>query len=111
MDEGVVVTNGTDVPVEDIDPIAGFYASVVRETADGEAFFPGQRMSRLEALRSYTINNAYAAFEEDYKGSLEVGKVGDIVILDRDLLTVPEDQIRDVQVDYTIVAGEVRHAR
>lgn len=111
LDAGVVVTNGTDVPVEDIDPLAGFYAAVVRQTADGVPFFPGQRMSREEALRSYTINNAYAAFEEDYKGSLEVGKVGDIVVLDRDLLTVEAAELRDAQVDLTIVAGEVRYAR
>ena len=111
MDAGVVVTNGTDVPVEDIDPLEGFFASVVRQTADGDPFFPGQRMSRIEAIRSYTINNAYAAFEEDYKGSLEVGKVGDLVVLDRDILTVPDEELRDARVDLTIVAGEVRYAR
>ena len=111
MDAGVVVTNGTDVPVEDISPLEGFYSAVVREDIDGNPFFPGQRMSRVEALRSYTINNAYAAFEEDYKGSLEVGKVGDIVVLDGDILSIPDAALRDVNVDFTIVAGEVRYER
>ena len=109
LDAGVVVNNGTDTPVEDIDPLAGFRASVQRLTADGEAFFPDQRMTRVEALRSYTINNAFAAFEEQYKGSLEVGKLGDIVVLDRNLLAVPDEELGDAKVDMTIVGGEVRY--
>ncbi len=109
LDAGVVVNNGTDTPVEDIDPLAGFRASVQRLTADGEAFFPDQRMTRVEALRSYTINNAFAAFEEQYKGSLEVGKLGDIVVLDRNVLAVPDEELGDAKVDMTIVAGEVRY--
>ncbi|MGI9626349.1 MAG: amidohydrolase [Longimicrobiales bacterium] len=111
IDAGVVVTNGTDVPVEQIDPLKGFYAAVVRETIDREEFFPGQRMTREEALRSYTINNAYAAFEEDHKGSLEVGKLADIVVLDRDILTVPVEELEEAQVDLTLIGGEVRYAR
>lgn len=109
LDAGVVVNNGTDTPVEDIDPLAGFRASVQRLTADGEAFFPDQRMTRMEALRSYTINNAFAAFEEQYKGSLEVGKLGDIVVLDRNVLAVPDEELGDAKVDITIVGGEVRY--
>lgn len=111
MDAGVVVTNGTDVPVEAINPLKGFYAAVVRETVDGAPFFPGQRMTREEALRSYTINNAYAAFEEPFKGSLEVGKLGDIVVLDRNILTVPVEELAEAQVDLTVLGGEVRYAR
>lgn len=109
LDAGVVVNNGTDTPVEDVDPLASFRASVQRLTADGEAFFPDQRMTRMEALRSYTINNAFAAFEEQYKGSLEVGKLGDIVVLDRDILAVPDEELGDAKVDMTIVGGEVRY--
>ena len=60
----MVISNGTDVPVEDINPIASFYSSVSRKTNTGQAFSPDQRMTREEALRSYTINGAYAAFEE-----------------------------------------------
>ncbi|MEJ2205962.1 MAG: amidohydrolase [Gemmatimonadota bacterium] len=107
IDDGVVVTNGTDVPVERISPIASFYASVVRQDREGNDFFPAQRMTRMEALRSYTINNAYAAFEEDLKGSLTPGKLADIVVLDRDILDVPEDQIPGTRVVLTIVGGEV----
>jgi predicted amidohydrolase YtcJ len=107
IDSGAVVTNGTDVPVEDADPIASFYASVTRIMADGTAFFPGQVMTREEALRSYTIQNAYAAFEEDVKGSLSPGKYADIVVLSKDILTVPPEEIREAKVLYTIVGGRI----
>ena len=111
MDAGVPINNGTDVPVEDIDPLASFRSSVTRQTADGSVFYPEQNMTRVEALRSYTINNAYAAFEEAYKGSLEVGKLGDVVVIDRDILTVPDAELADARVEMTIVGGVVRYAR
>jgi len=111
MKSGAVVGNGTDTPVEDVDPIQCYYASVSRRLKDGTVFFPDQRMSRMEALRSYTINNAYAAFEEGSKGSLKVGKLADVTVLSRDILTVPEDQIRSAKVDYTIVGGKVMYER
>lgn len=111
MKSGAVVGNGTDTPVEDVDPIACFYASVSRKLKDGSVFFPDQRMSRMEALRSYTVNNAYAAFEEDSKGSLRVGKLADVTVLSKDILTIPEDQIPTAKVDYTIVGGKVLYQR
>ncbi|HUF75728.1 MAG TPA: amidohydrolase [Longimicrobiales bacterium] len=111
LDAGVVIANGTDVPVERISPIASFASSVVRQDREGNPFFPEQRMTRMEALESYTINNAYAAFEEDLKGSLTLGKLADIVVLDRDILTVPEEEIEDTRVDLTILAGEIRYER
>ena len=111
MDAGVVVTNGTDVPVEDIDPLASFYASVSRMMPDGTRFYPDQRMTREEALRSYTINNAYAAFEEHLKGSLTKGKLADIVVLSKDIMTIPEEEILNTKVDYTILGGEVKYKR
>jgi len=74
-------------------------------------FFPDQRMSREEALRSYTVNNAYAAFEEGIKGSLKPGKLADIVVLSKDILTIPEDEIPTAKVDYTIVGGKVLYQR
>jgi hypothetical protein len=107
MRSGAVVTNGTDAPVERVDPIPSFYASVTRRPAGGEPFYPDQRMSRAEALRSYTLNGAYAAFEEDIKGSLTPGKLADITILDRDIMTIPEEQILEARVLYTIVGGRV----
>ncbi|MFI5008251.1 MAG: amidohydrolase family protein, partial [Solirubrobacterales bacterium] len=78
---------------------------------DGSTFYPDQRMSRAEALRSYTLNAAYAAFEEASKGSLTAGKLADIVVLSADILTIPEEEIRAARVDYTIVGGKVLHER
>jgi predicted amidohydrolase YtcJ len=104
---GAHVGNGTDTPVEDVSPIASFYASVTRLAKDGKVFYPAQKMSRMEALRSYTIENAYAAFEENLKGTLQVGKLGDITVLSQDILTVPDDRIMKTDVEYTIVGGKV----
>ena len=111
MKSGAVVGNGTDTPVEDVDPIQGYYASVSRRLKDGTVFFPDQRMSRMEALQSYTINNAYAAFEEASKGSLKVGKLADVTVLSKDILTVAEDEIPSAKVDFTIVGGKVLYER
>jgi predicted amidohydrolase YtcJ len=104
---GAVVTNGTDVPVEDISPVESFYASVSRRLPDGSLFYPSQRMTREQALRSYTINNAYAAFEEGIKGSITPGKLADIVVLSRDIMRIPEEEIRGTEVVYTILDGRV----
>ena len=110
LDAGVVIANGTDAPVEDVSPIACYYASVTRKRADtGLEFFPEQRMTREEALHSYTLGNAYAGFEEEIKGSLEEGKLADIVILSNNLLTCTDAQILDTKILYTIVGGEVKY--
>jgi predicted amidohydrolase YtcJ len=111
MKSGALVTNGTDAPVEDLDPIAGYYATVSRKTKDGTVFNGAERMRRLEALRSYTINGAYAAFEEDTRGTLKPGKYADLVVLSKDILTIPEDDIPSAEVSYTIVGGKIRHQR
>ena len=79
--------------------------------AHGERFYPDQRMTRMEALRSYTSANAYAAFEEDLKGTLTVGKLGDVTVLSRDILEIPEEEIPGTEVDFTIVGGEIRFRR
>jgi predicted amidohydrolase YtcJ len=107
MAAGASVSNGTDVPVEPIDPMACFYATVTRKLKDGTAFFPDQKMTREEALRSYTINGAFAGFEEGIKGSLTPGKLADITVLTRDILTCPEDDIPGTEVLYTIIGGKV----
>jgi len=106
---GVVVNNGTDVPVEDEDPIANFYASVTRKLKDGSEFYPAQKMTRDEALYSYTLANAIAAFQEKDKGSLEVGKYADIVILSNDLTTCKDEEIKNTKVVTTIVGGKVKY--
>lgn len=111
LDSGAVVTNGTDVPVEDINPLASYYASVTRRLPDGSYFYPEQTMGRLEALRTYTLNAAYSAFEEEEKGSLSPGKYGDVTVLSKDILTVDPEEILDAEVVYTIVGGEVRYER
>ena len=105
---GAIVINGTDPPVEDIDPIANFYCSVTRKMADGTVFFPEQRMTRQQALESYTINPAYAAFEEDIKGSLTPGKLADISVFTKDIMTIPEDGILTTKIAYTIIGGKVK---
>lgn len=110
LDAGATVINGTDAPVEDVDPLGSFYASVTRRMADGRTFFPGQRMTREEALRSYTIKAAWAAFEDDVKGTLTPGKLADVVVLSRDLLTCRDEEILSTRVEYTIVGGKVVHA-
>jgi predicted amidohydrolase YtcJ len=107
MKSGAVVTNGTDAPVEDVDPIASYYATVTRKAKDGKVFYGDQKMSRLEALRSYTMANAFAAFEEDIKGSLSLGKLADITVLTKDITTVPDDEILTAKVSYTIIGGKV----
>jgi predicted amidohydrolase YtcJ len=107
INTGAIIGNGTDVPVEPINPIASFYASVTRMTNKGTLFYPEHVMTRMEALKSYTINNAYAAFEEDIKGSLTPGKLADIVILSQDIMTIPEEKIPATSVLYTIVGGKV----
>ena len=111
MKSGAIVGNGTDAPVEDVSPLASFYASVSRKLKDGSVFYSDQRMSREEALRSYTWNNAYAAFEENVKGSLEAGKLADITVLSRDIMTIPEDEIPATDIVYTIVGGKMAFER
>ncbi|HET9948652.1 MAG TPA: amidohydrolase [Longimicrobiales bacterium] len=107
LESGAVIANGTDVPVEDEDPIANFGCSVSRRLRDGSTFYPAQVMTRAEALRSYTRDAAFAAFEEDRKGTLTPGKLADIVVLSRDIMTIPADQIAGTRVEYTIVGGKV----
>lgn len=111
IESGAIIANGTDVPVEPIDAISSFYASVSRMTTEGTRFHPDQAMTRREALASYTINNAIAAFEEDLKGTLSPGKLADIVVLSQNLLTVEEALIPETEVDLTIVGGVIKYRR
>jgi predicted amidohydrolase YtcJ len=110
MKTGAVIANGTDAPVEDIDPIPNFYASVSRKLKDGSVFYADQRMSRMEALRSYTINAAFADFDEPIKGSLSVGKLADVTVFSKDIMTIAEDQIPSAKILYTIVGGQVAYS-
>ena len=112
LDAGAVVTNGTDTPVEDVDPLESYYATVTRKRPDsGLAFFPEQKLTRVEALKSYTSACAYAAFEENEKGTLSPGKYADITILDKNLLNCSDDEILQTNVMMTIVGGKVKFKR
>jgi predicted amidohydrolase YtcJ len=109
LDNKVKIANGTDAPVEDVDPIKNFYASVTRKREDnGMVFFPEQKMTRAEAIKSYTYDNAYAAKEEKIKGSIEVGKVADFVILSNNLLKCKEQDILKTKVLFTIINGKIK---
>jgi predicted amidohydrolase YtcJ len=108
---GAMIVNGTDVPVEDADPIKNFYASVTRQDESGNppgGFDPDQKMTRAEALRSYTLDAAFAAFEEKTNGSIAAGKRADLTVLSKDILAVPDAEILKAEVLYTIVDGRVR---
>jgi len=107
IDSGAIICNGTDAPVEDVDPIPCFYASVTRKLADGSLFYPEQKMTREEALRSYTINGAYASFQESILGSISPGKLADLVVLSQNILTCPEDEIQKTEVLMTFVGGKL----
>jgi predicted amidohydrolase YtcJ len=109
LDSGAVIAAGTDAPVEPVDSMPDYHAAVTRLMNNGAYFYPEQSMTRTEALRARTIDAAYAAFEEDVKGSLEPGKFADITVLSKDILEVPAEEILDAEVLYTIVGGEVRY--
>ncbi len=109
---GAVIVNGTDAPVEPVNPIAGFYASVTRQTLKGTpegGYEPAQRMTREQALRSYTLDAAYGAFEENMKGSIEPGKYADFAVLDQDIMTVAEEKILATTVVMTIINGQITY--
>ena len=110
LEHGVVVSGGADFPVGNFDPMVGVHALVTRRMEpleDGDVLYPEEAVSVLEAIRIYTYNGAYTAFEEEIKGSLEVGKLADLVVLSGDILTVPADSIRDLRAELTIVDGKV----
>jgi len=111
LQSGIVVINGTDPPVEDIDPVDNFYRTVTRKMENGDVFLPEQRLTREQALQTYTTSAAYSAFEEDIKGSLEPGKLADITVFSQDLMSVPEDKILDTQIIYTIVGGKIKYQK
>jgi predicted amidohydrolase YtcJ len=110
LQSGAKIVNGTDVPVEPINPIASFYASVTRMTLGGEpegGYESDQKMTRDEALKSYTIDAAYGAFEEKIKGSIEVGKLADFTVFSKDIMKIGDGEILSSEVLMTIIGGNV----
>ncbi len=110
LQTGAKIINGTDAPVEPVDQLPSFYASVSRKTLAGlpeGGYEPDQAMTRLQALKSFTIDAAFGEFDEDYKGSIEIGKAADFTVFDKDIMTIPEMDILKTNVAMTIVGGKV----
>jgi predicted amidohydrolase YtcJ len=110
LKSGAKIVNGTDVPVEPINPIASFFASVTRQTLQGQpkgGYEPEEKMTRAQALKSYTLDASYGAFEEKIKGSITPGKLADFTIFSKDIMTVADDQILSSEVSMTVVGGKV----
>jgi predicted amidohydrolase YtcJ len=107
LDKDIKVAFGTDCSICDANPFLNLYAACVRKTDTGAPIGQSQRVGILDAIRMYTYNSAYAAFEEDIKGSIEVGKLADIVIASRNLLETDPEDLRDVEVLMSMIDGEV----
>jgi predicted amidohydrolase YtcJ len=114
LQSGIPIVNGTDAPVEPLNPIPSLYASFSRRTLQGTpdgGYEPAEKMTRDQALRSYTLDAAFGAFEEDIKGSITVGKLADFTIYDQDLMTVPEEEFLSTEVVMTIFDGKVVYTK
>jgi predicted amidohydrolase YtcJ len=108
LDHGVVVTSSSDVTsTVSANPFVSLYALVTRKNKLGQLVAPQEAVSREEALRTYTTAGTWLTREEHLKGSIEVGKVADLAVLDRDYFEVPDEEIKEVEVDLTVVGGEV----
>ncbi|HTF57721.1 MAG TPA: amidohydrolase family protein, partial [Planctomycetota bacterium] len=109
LDSGARLAGGSDFPVESENPLLGFYAAVTRQDAEGKpegGWIPDQRLTRAEALRLFTLDAAFAAFEESVKGSIAPGKYADFVILSADIMMVPAADILKAEVERTVIGGE-----
>jgi predicted amidohydrolase YtcJ len=114
LKSGAVIVNGTDVPVEPINPIASYFASVTRQTLKGQpegGYEAEEKMTRQQALRSYTLDAAYGAFEENIKGSIAPGKLADFTIFTKDLMTIPDNELLSTEVASTILGGKVLYEK
>jgi predicted amidohydrolase YtcJ len=109
-DAGAVLAFGSDWTVAPLDPVLGIYAAVTRATSDGKnpgGWIPEEKISVEDAVRAYTSGGAYAEFAENEKGTIEAGKLADLVVLDKDLFSLPPDRLRDARVIMTVVGGNV----
>jgi predicted amidohydrolase YtcJ len=104
---GIIAGGNSDCPVTFYSPWTQIYSAVTRKTSSGQVIGPEEAISVLDAIRVYTLNGAYLSKEEDMKGSIEAGKLADLIVLDRDILSIPSDEIKEVKVLTTIVGGKV----
>jgi predicted amidohydrolase YtcJ len=114
LDSGAILAFGSDWPVAPMKPLEGIYAAVTRRTLNGKnpnGWVPEQKISVAQAVRAYTMGSAYAEFEDDIKGSIEPGKLADIVVLDTDIFSATPDQLSQAKVDLTMVGGKVMFER
>lgn len=112
LDSGAIIANGSDAPIESLNPLWGFYSSITRQNHEGEpphGWNPEQRMTRWEALRSFTLHGAYAAFAEKSQGSLTPGKLADLTVFSQDLLSIPEKDILNTHVLMTMIGGKIHY--
>jgi len=112
-DAGANLAFGTDYQVEPLNPMDGLYAAVTRKDRlgeDGDGWYPEQKISMEEAIRYYTLGSAFAQFMDNRKGMIRTGYLADIVITDKDLLSIPENEIMKTRVDYTITGGKIVYA-
>lgn len=111
LDRDIIVSAGSDAPITTVNPFIGMYMAVTRETKQQTAFGQQQKVSLMDAIRMYTHSAAYASFDESIKGSIEVGKLADLAILDRSILNIPVEEIPEIRVEMTIVDGEIVYAQ
>jgi hypothetical protein len=112
LEEGMLLVSGSDGPnLEPAAPLRDMGTAILRRTERGIAVNPSEAIPVMEALRMFTINAAYLEFEEDVKGSIEAGKLADLVILSEDPLTVPPEKLGEIKVDATIIDGKIAYTR
>ncbi len=107
LEKGILAVGNSDWFVTSGEIVQQLYGAVTRKSYTGEIICPEEAIGIKDALRLYTVNGAYASFEEKIKGSIEPGKLADITVLDRDILSIPPEEILDVQIETTIVGGEI----
>jgi len=111
IDRGIPAPAHSDCPACTPNPWVGIYGLVTRKTSNGDTLYAGEGITPIEAIRAYTIDGAYSAWEEGIKGSIEPGKLADLIVVDRDPLTIPHEELKDIQVDITIIDGKIVYQR
>jgi predicted amidohydrolase YtcJ len=111
IDRNIVAPLSSDAPVENPNPMQGIYCSVTRRTQSGQTIDPDEAVGLMDAIRAYTLHGAFASFEEEMKGSIEVGKLADLIVLSGNIMETPPEEILDINVDMTMVDGEILYEK